>query len=95
MNVEKKVTEMFLEMHNNPVDHKNVREVFPSECFPQICMTVSKLTELVNNRHIHCELKLRDGTCSVSFVYFASPSCDEQTPFEKKVRAKFNGDEDL
>lgn len=89
MNIEEKITSMFLEIYNNPVNHKKVRENFPSECLPQLCDAIATIGELAKNRHIHSELKVAHGLCTVSFTYFEEVS--ESYPLERRVRAEFYG----
>ena len=88
MDIEKSITEMFLEVYNFPVNHNRVKKHYPSECLSEICEALASIEELAENRHIQTELKVKRGLCTVEFVYFENVS--DSYPFERRVREKFD-----
>ena len=84
-----KISEMFLKVYNNPINHNNCSETFPCECFGEVCIALSEIKEIVSDRHIDVEVKMVRGLCRVKFVYFSDESRDKMLPFEEEVREKF------
>ena len=74
MDIQKSITEMFLEVYNFPVNHNSVKKHYPSECLPEICNAIASINDLAENRHIQSEIKVERGLCSVEFVYFENVS---------------------
>ena len=87
-NVSDVISKMYLDIINNPVTHNSVRKNFPRECVNEIFYILESTGDVLSEREIDVEVKLRDGLVSVRFTYF--PRTNEISQFEKKIREKFS-----
>ena len=87
MDISNTISKMYLDIINNPVTHNSTRKTFPRECVNEIFYTLESMGDILSEREIDVDIKLRNGLVTVKFTYFIRSN--EMPPLEKEIRKKF------